>query len=231
MHILSLGPETVDADDARRLLIQSRKPVERKEMQLIFSPPSAISTAVPRAVDTGASLAWFERDTPWSRLRTPLWKSKLAPIKPDFHTDHVVAGSGTQNHVKTINQFLGLESIGPSTPGGGSGEFLDTESKWCPQVQSHMSALFGQVLFPLDEARAFTESQPHQNGTGNPVKSSIRCPILGCKHEYALESQLYKHLKVSPLGVSAERSCADIRNSIITTVNIFLRTQMAYSLR
>ncbi|SLM35597.1 Zinc finger, C2H2 [Lasallia pustulata] len=194
VHIFSLGPETVDADDARRLLIQSRKPVERKEMQLIFSPPTAISTAVPCPIQPGDSLAWFERDTSWSRLRNPLWKSHLAPIKQDFEADCLVAGNGTQNYSKAINQFLGLVNLGSPTLGAGSGEFT-TESKWRPQVQSHTSALFGQVLFPSGEARAFTRSQAYQNGTGNSGHSFIQCPILGCNHKYASERQLHKHFK------------------------------------
>ena len=224
MHIFSLGPETADVDDARRLLIQSRKPVEQKEMQLIFSPPSAISTAIPCPVEVGASLAWFQSDTPWSRFKTPLWKSTRDPVRPDFDTDHPVAGLGTENDAETIKKFLGLDNLGLSTLGGSSGEVSDTECKWRPQVQSHMSALFGQVLFPSGEARTFTESHSYQNGTGNSGRSSTRCPILGCNHEYKLKTHLDKHLKVSSLGVCAERSCADIKNSNITTVNIFSRT-------
>ena len=195
-------------------------------MQLIFSPPTAISTALPCPMEPGDSLPWFERDTSWSRLRNPIWKSKMAPMKHDFETDYLVAGIGTQNYYKAINQFLGLVDLGPPTLGASPGEST-TESKWRPQVQSHTSALFGQVLFPSGEARAFTESQPYHNGTGNSGHSFIQCPILGCNYEFALERQLHKHFKVSSRGVNAEKSCADsvILFSNITAVNISWRTQ------
>lgn len=200
-------------------------------MQLIFSPPNAILTAVPCPVDVGASLAWFERDTLWSRFRTPLWKSSLASTKPDFDTDHSVVGVGTQNHAKTIDNFLGRGNLGLSTLGGSSADSSDTESKWRPQVQSHISALFGQVLFPSGAARAFRESQGHEDGSGASGQSSTQSPTPGCNHEHTLERQLNKHVEVSLFKVNVERSCADMKNSNTTTVHSFLRTQMVYSLR
>lgn len=200
-------------------------------MQLIFSQPSATSTAVPCPVDVGDSLAWFERDTPWSRFKTPLWKFKLAPIKPDFDTDHPVAGFGTQNHARTIGQFLGLGSSGLSTLGGSSEDISGTESKWRPQVQSHISALFGRVLFPSGEARAFTESHLYPNGNENLGQPSFRCPILGCNYEDTIESRTYKHFEVSRLNSTLRGATLTLRNSNTTAANSSLRTQMVHFLR
>lgn len=200
-------------------------------MQLIFSQPSATSTAVPCPVDVGDSLAWFERDTPWSRFKTPLWKSKLAPIKPDFDTDHLVTGFGTQNHARTIDQFLGLGNPGVSTLGGSSEDFSGTGSKWRPQVQSHISALFGRVLFPSDEARAFTESQLYPNGNENSGQSSFWCPILGCNYEDTIESRTYQHLEVSRLKSTLRGAALTSSNSNTIAANSSSRTQMVHFLR
>lgn len=200
-------------------------------MQLIFSQPSATSTAVPCPVDVGDSLAWFERDTPWSRFKTPLWKSNLAPIKPDFDTDHSVAGFGTQNHARTIDQFLGLGNSSVSALGGNPEGFSGTEAKWRPKIQSHISALFGRVLFPSGEARAFIESQLYPNGNENPGQSSFRCPILGCSYEDTMESKIHKHLDVSLLKSTLKGAALTSRDSNTTVVSTFLRTQMVHFLR
>ncbi|MCJ1337840.1 hypothetical protein MMC09_003124 [Bachmanniomyces sp. S44760] len=193
IRIYFVGPESTDAADATRLLLQFLKPPREVNSQ-VTSEYRGESTAVLCPVEVSTALPWSDRNIEWFRWRNPSQKFLLHD-SDDRHQ--------AQQAFDSILMVLSPDS-GESLS---SGNLPDLGESWQDQPTTSITATIGQILtdksvddegtaklFPgkSDESRVMVSSIPRIQ----PILQRCGSTVTAVKQEL--------HIRLSPvIGASS----------------------------
>lgn len=155
-----LGPSDGDFEDVRRLILQALEPAATRETQVQWAGPFnaeglSAEGVIRYPVDVGTGLPLNERSTEWSRWSSGTEKRSGHNLNAEYPL--VASGSKSTQHSNNIMLSRATASASSFLYKEVQGEVLTAGQKpgslascWDTKLRHNTSAIFGQVLYPLD---------------------------------------------------------------------------------